>query len=759
MAYVRCPTHAKPACGIVARLVVTISLTFALPGGIGCSRTTEQERVDEHLRAADQHLAAGRFEAAKIEYEKAIRLDSTDPAAQVKMAIFDASRGNFSAAEKRFKAVLQRDPENRDALAGWGRLMAATSRLIDAESILRRAVEADPPSIPAAVDLARVLATLDRDEEALTAFDRAAALTEEPGTPFFLAWAEVLERQERFAEARDRLEAAVESTPRNPVALSRLGTALVFQGDPERGIALLEQATSLRPADPMMLFSLGRAYLDVGRDAEALNLVQRSLATTDPSSSDFAIRAEVARRAEARIPRAAAGPDMPNILMVVTDTLRYDHVGAYGYHLPTTPRLDALARHGVVFETAISQAPWTAPAVASLLTGLYPSVHGLDGGIGWGEGVSSADGTLPFAIQKTLAPAQETLAELLRRSGYRTAGFVSNLYVNSIFGFAQGFDHFDDEHHDYEEVSQVKRRAEETNARVFEWLRTEIEEPFFLFVHFNDPHWPYDPPPPYGQGFVTGYRGSLTPAATRDLVIGGRSKAPKVSAEDLDYIVGLYDGEIQYVDAQLGRLLDTLSQLPLAREVVTVVTADHGEEFLDHGAFNHGYSLYDEQVRVPLVLSAPSILRPTRIARQVQLIDVTPTILELAGIEIPTDTLQGSSLLSLAKGEERSAADAFSEATYVGEQSAIRSAGALKLIHSAGGREWMLFDVGADSSERHDLVANRHRDLNELALRLDQWRRGNDAFRELIIPAGSGLDWVVVDQSSRDRLRALGYLD
>ena len=760
MAYDRCPARAKPAWGIIARLVVTISIAVALPGGIGCSRTTEQERIDEHIRAADQHLAEGRFEAAKIEYEKAIRLDPTVSAAQVKMAIFDASRGNLSAAEKRFKAVLQRDPEDLEALAGWGRLMAATGRMTDAESLLRRAAEAQPPSIPAAVDLARVLAALHRDEEALAAFDRAAALAEEPDAPFLIAWAEVLERQERIAEARSRLEAAVERAPRNAGALSRLGTVLALDGDPERGIALLERATSLRPADPAILFFLGRAYLDVGRDAEALSLVQRSLAATDPSSPDYAIRTDVARRAEARIPRATAGPDMPNILMVVIDTLRYDHVGAYGYHRPTTPRLDALARHGVVFETAVSQAPWTAPAVASLLTGLYPSVHGLDGGIGWGEGASSADGTLPFAVQKTLAPAQETLAELLRRSGYRTAGFVSNLYVNSIFGFAQGFDHFDDEHHDYEEnVSQVKRRAEETNARVFEWLRTRLEEPFFLFVHFNDPHWPYNPPPPFGHDYVAGYRGSLTPATTRDLVIEGRSNAPQVSAEDLEYVVGLYDGEIQYVDAQLGRLLDALLRLPLARDVVTVVTADHGEEFLDHGAFNHGYSLYDEQVRVPLVLSAPSTLRPTRIAQQVQLIDVAPTILELAGIEIPTDTQQGTSLLSLAKGAEHWATDAFSEATYVGEQSAIRSAGALKLIRAAAGREWMLFDVGVDPSEQHDLGANRPQDLHELALRLDQWRRGNDAFRDRIIPAGSGLDRVVVDQSNRDRLRALGYLD
>ena len=139
MANERCPTHAKPACGIVAHLLVTISLAVVLPGGIGCSRATEQERVDESLRAADQHLAEGRIEAARVEYEKAVRLDPTVSAAQVKLAVIDASRGNVSAAEERFKTVLQRDPENLEALAGWGRLLAATGRMVDAESILQRA--------------------------------------------------------------------------------------------------------------------------------------------------------------------------------------------------------------------------------------------------------------------------------------------------------------------------------------------------------------------------------------------------------------------------------------------------------------------------------------------------------------------------------------------------------------------------------------------------------------------------------------------
>ena len=122
---------------------------------------------------------------------------------------------------------------------------------------------------------------------------------------------------------------------------------------------------------------------------------------------------------------------------------------------------------------------------------------------------------------------------------------MSNAYLNSIFGFAQGFDHFDDDYADYNfEAGKVKRRAEVTNERVFEWLRSGLEEPFFLFVHYNDPHWPYEPPPPYGRSFITNYTGSLTPTKTREVVVTHREVPPPLSDQDLAYIIGLYDGEI-----------------------------------------------------------------------------------------------------------------------------------------------------------------------------------------------------------------------
>jgi tetratricopeptide (TPR) repeat protein len=539
-------------------LMIMIPSSACSPGA-----SPPAEAAQTHIEAGDRHLAAGRYDAAITEYTEAINCDSTLYPAHIKLASLLIAVGRVAAAEERLGFVLERDPDNVVALAAWGRLLAATGRYSQAEPALRQAAEADPPSIDAAVDLAQVLAQLRRDEEALKAFSRAAELNQQQSTSFFVEWAAVLERQNRFGEAQSKLEEALHLAPQDLNASSALGLLLTLEGNSDRGLPLLEQAVAQRPTDPALLYRLGRGYLEVNRDREALDLIQRSVAATDTSSPDYEERREALRTAAARIPRAAPRPDMPNILLVVIDTLRADHLGAYGYERPTSPTIDRIARRGVLFETVISPAPWTAPAVASLLTGLYPSVHGLDGGIGWGQGASAAGGTLPFAVQKTLPSGQETLPELLRRAGYQTAGFVSNLYVNSVFGFAQGFDHFDDDHHDYaRDVSEVKRRAEATNARVFEWLEANVEEPWFLFVHLNDPHWPYIPPPPYGQKFVADYRGSLTPAETRDLVVEGRGKNLRVSPEDLQYVVGLYDGEIQYVDAQLALLLDAIAKLP-----------------------------------------------------------------------------------------------------------------------------------------------------------------------------------------------------
>ena len=693
---------------------------------LACAPAQKRSAAAEHVRVGHQHLADGRVAAAEAEFEKAVQLDPAAVEAHVQLANICVMRGRVAEAEERFASLLDRYPESSLVLSGWGKLLAATGRLEQAEPVLRRAVESENPSPDAAMDLATVLATLGRIEEALAAYERASDLGASTSIPFLIGWSEVLDRA----------------------------------GRPDDAIEKLEMSASMDPDNPEVLEGLGRAYLETGRPEEAVSILRRALAATQPGSDLYATRRQAFEKANTAVPRRRAHPTMPNVLLIVIDTLRSDHVGAYGYPYPTTANIDRLATRSVVFETAVSQAPWTAPAIASLFTGLYPSVHGLDGGIRWSEPATSNGGNLPFAVQKTLPPGHQTMAELFHRAGYTTAGFVSNLYVNAIFGFAQGFDHFDDSHEDYFfPDGEAKRRAEVTNQRVFDWLSSGVEEPWFLLVHYNDPHWPYEPPSPYGQSFTFGYNGSLTPNTTREIVVTHHEVPPPISEQDLAYIVGLYDGEIQYMDAQLGQLLEAVGGLQLKRDLVSVVTADHGEEFLDHGAFNHGYTLYEEQTSVPFIISAPSRLKPCRISQQVRLIDAAPTLLDLARIDLSGARFQGRSLLPLINGSDTDALDAFSEATNFGGQYAIRSAGSMKLIHSLASQSWLLFDLRTDPREQDDLSARHSTEVQELSSRIDAWRERNRLLHRAIGASETALDHVVLDEKTQQGLQALGYID
>jgi arylsulfatase A-like enzyme len=349
---------------------------------------------------------------------------------------------------------------------------------------------------------------------------------------------------------------------------------------------------------------------------------------------------------------------------------------------------------------------------------------------------------------------------VLRRNGYTTAGFVSNVYVNSIFGFAQGFHVYDDEHREYSRaVGSIKRRAEETTRRALHWLEEEVEEPFFLFVHYNDPHWPYNPPEPFGADFVSDYEGELTPAETSAIVERQGQPVTGLSESDLAYIVGLYDGEIQYVDHQIGRLLERLDRAELERELLVVFTSDHGEEFLDHGASSHGYSLYEEQIHVPLILRYPGSLPARRVPAPVRIIDILPTILSIAGVDTSELLLQGRSLLPLAYGDPKAKGDlVYSEATYTGQQKAIRTGTGVKLIHDFADGATRVFDLSADPGEHRDLWSTDAASHEHLLQELQSWTEGN---RELANSAFGGDDAskrVVLDDEITDQLEALGYV-
>lgn len=576
--------------------------------------------------------------------------------------------------------------------------------------------------------------------------------------------------------AQAAFQSALRLDPESYWARRGLGGILTATDEGRKdGIALLESCTRDQLGDVGALDLLGRAYLLDGRFEEAADLLRRVVSNTAPEDPTFAGRLAWLQRAQRGAPRRTAQAGAPNLVLIVLDTVRADHLGCYGYARPTSPHLDALAAQSVVFEHASSQAPWTASSLASLFTGLYPSVHGLDGGITWGRSHPTDD--LPFAVQRVLGPQQTTLAEVLRERGYATAGFVSNVYANSIFGLAQGFEIYDDRHLDYSsDPLHAKRRSTETNRAVFDWMEEDLREPFFLLVHYNDGHWPYAPPAPFDE-FVQGYRGSLTPQTTGEVVETFGAPAPDLSAEDLAYLVGLYDGEIQAVDHAVGALLDRLEEALLARgslrESMVIVTADHGEEFLDHGSTSHGYTLYEEQLHVPLIVHAPTRYEARRVEAPVRLIDVFPTVVEWTNPESsasgPTPTgglergqapaVQGQTLTPLLTGRSTMGPDLVgAEASYVGHLRALRTRNGKKIIRSDAGDRVEVYDLAADPRESQNRAVRSTEWAAGLADRLDQWIADNRALHTLRSLGDSTQPAVTLNDEMRERLRSLGYI-
>jgi arylsulfatase A-like enzyme len=333
-------------------------------------------------------------------------------------------------------------------------------------------------------------------------------------------------------------------------------------------------------------------------------------------------------------PRAAAVRDRerpPDIVLYLIDTLRSDHLGCYGYRRPTSPRIDAFAGEAALFEQARAQASWTRPAVASIFTGRYPHSHGV------------------HRNRDALGATVPVLAELLRRRGYHTAAVVTNGVVGAQFGFARGFDAFEFLPEDHRR-SEVHRSAFDAHAAASRLLSMRPpERPLFLYVHTTDPHAPYRPGRRWLERIgadVRDYEAGNLERMT-NLFLELDAKVDEATQRD---IVSLYDAEIAFNDEAFGELLDTLRDGGVLDRAWVALLSDHGEEFSEHGRWQHGLSLYEEQLRVPLIVRPPGgIPGGRRIPNLVGQVDLMPTLLEVAGAPAP-DGVQGRSLLSLVAG-------------------------------------------------------------------------------------------------------------
>jgi arylsulfatase A-like enzyme len=399
-------------------------------------------------------------------------------------------------------------------------------------------------------------------------------------------------------------------------------------------------------------------------------------------------------------------PARPDVVLIVVDTLRADHLGAYGYGRPTSPRLDALARRGTLFESAWAAAPWTLPSIMSIMTGRYPSSHRVEN-----------DGL-------RLASDVPTLAEIMKTSGYSTGAFVSHIYVTEPFGFRRGFDSFEDfglGRPDYRLEAGMEPTADRVTDAALAWIGNQGRKSVFLFVHYFDPHWPYAPPAAYRDLFPSAYRGPLD--ADHDSISRFQDPETRLPEDYRDFLLDRYDGEIRFVDDQVGRLLDGLQASKRGARTWVVLTADHGEEFKEHGSMGHGRSLYEEVVRVPLIVSRAvgpsgpggSAAGPgasgARVSIPVSGVDLLPTIASIAGgVAVPAGA-QGRSLAPfLAAG---GASPPQADRTLVSETirlNAFRKAvrqGPLKLIHFMDQNRAELYDLAADPAERRDVSGSR----------------------------------------------------
>jgi arylsulfatase A-like enzyme len=326
-------------------------------------------------------------------------------------------------------------------------------------------------------------------------------------------------------------------------------------------------------------------------------------------------------------PSKPAPPGGPNVLLIVVDTLRADALECYGGREHVSPRIDALARQGVRFQAAFAHAPWTLPSFAALFTSLPPQAHGAGGNVreGW----------------RALGPEHTTLAERFQQAGFATGAVVNVDFLTAPFGMAQGFDDVDAR---ISNDNKSVRRAEPTTDAALVWIDAHRERPFFLMVHYFDPHAEYDPPPLWRARFAEAQdkQSQAFRFGAREHVVRHRGGQMPLDAATLARARGLYDGEVAYTDNAIGRLLDGLASRGLEAGTIVVLTADHGEEFGDHGSWEHGHTHYDELLHVPLVVRAPG-LSPIVVHEPVGLVDVAPTLCSLASLP-PAGDFRGRDL-------------------------------------------------------------------------------------------------------------------
>lgn len=430
-----------------------------------------------------------------------------------------------------------------------------------------------------------------------------------------------------------------------------------------------------------------------------------------------------------------------NVILISIDSLRADHLSCYGYPRKTGPNIDKLASEGVIVSEASSTTSWTLPAHMSMLTSMYPEAHGV------------------ITDKDYLDENRVTLAEVLRKEKYATAAFVSGPYLSSRYGFNRGFDLYDDFTINFDSHNESHQgiTSPKLNEAIQSWLRKNYEKKFFLFLHYWDVHYDYIPPPPYDTMFDPDYKGTIDAQNYEFNYRIRRGMDPR----DLFHIIALYDGEIALTDRYIGELLSALKELGIFNRTLIVLTADHGDEFYEHGRKGHMRTLYEEVLHVPLIFKFPSnsnLVGDRKVKEVVSIIDIVPTILEYISVK-PNEEMQGRSLLHLLNGNNKSN-DVLIYSSLLYKLATVRSADS-KLIHYFEVPKKEFFDLVNDSQEKINLFDKRtSKNIAEeesYLISLLNWLNAQRQFHRAL-PKTATKNEVELSEPMKEQLKSLGYM-
>jgi arylsulfatase A-like enzyme len=471
----------------------------------------------------------------------------------------------------------------------------------------------------------------------------------------------------------------------------------------------------------------------------------------------------------------------PNIILLIIDSLRVSNLSCYGYHRKTTPNIDAIAEQGALFEHAFSVGCWTLPVHASLFTGLFPINHGV-------------------TISKDALPENfPTLARHLQECGYQTVSFSNNAYISHITGLAQGFHLVEDIWRQsnprgirrtrmgqvikflerfgtpakpiiylarvLQKIRAVSKRKQNqrdkgariTNEKIQAWFREDRDpnRPFFMFVNYMEPHQPYNPPYPYDRSFMPSRFSPMRVAQ-----VGNNSNViEKIGEgrgqEDLEILRALYDGEVNYIDNRIGQLVRYLKSTEILDDTVLVITSDHGDSLGEHNHIGHRMALYEQLVHIPLIIRYPKLFdSSSRVFQCVSLLDLYPTFLELAGANVPNESMNGLfSLMHPPSSDERP--------FIIAENTAPKSQNSViaRMVRSdrykyiwKSNHNHELYDIVRDPEELYNLTEAKPQAVEEMHEYLESWIRSAGEYR---VEVGTA----AYDEVLLERLRELGYVD